>query len=163
MKVYRNKLAFEIVSYAYLHIDYSNPLNPKYLGDCDVFAPYATQSYQIVEYFINQQRYYLCADGFTAENADVVCRDTTNALSIEHRAVSVLNLPPNTQIYPLQHSCLGSEASLCKCPTFLQSCSSGSSVEVKCGTPGSLYIKRLRFDCLSELIEELESRRYIGM
>ena len=140
LQVYRNKLAFGIVYHTYSHIDYSNSLNRVFLGSCEVFAPFTTQSYQIVEYFVNQRRYYICADGFTAENADVVCRETANAMSINHRAVSELNLPPNTQIYPLQHSCLGNESSLCNCSTFQLLCSSGSFVEVQCGTPGSYCI-----------------------
>ena len=106
-------------------------------------APFATERFQIVEYFVNQQRYYLCADGFTVENADVVCRETSNTRSTTFRSVGLSDLSPNPRIYPLQHFCFGNEASICNCTTSQQSCLNGSVVEVQCAAPGSLILIKI--------------------
>ena len=89
-----------------------------------------------MEYFINEKRYYICANGFTNENAEVVCRETAQTSAVMFRNVSELDLQTYANIYPLRHSCVGDEASLCNCSTSQEECTSGYIVEVLCGVPG---------------------------
>ena len=108
------------------------------LGDCEVHAPRIDHDYHIVEFFEDGERYYICADGFTDESADVVCRDTVHTSALGFRNVSELQIPPNTKIYPIRRTCVGTEASLCNCSIAGEGCPSESVVEVQCGKPGTL-------------------------
>lgn len=107
-----------------------------FLGDCEVHAPRIDQDYHLVEYFEDEQRYYVCADGFTYDSAIVVCRDTAHSSALDFRNVSELDIPPFTNIFPLRTSCDGTEPTLCECDITGEGCPSGAVVEVRCGKPG---------------------------
>ena len=79
-------------------------------------------------------------DGFTQENADVVCRENEGSTALSYSNVSNSDLTSGLQILERRFICTGMETSLCDCSSSIESCPSNNVVQLQCNTPGLFVI-----------------------
>lgn len=92
-----------------------------------------------VQYF-NQSLFYVCADGFTDNVGQVVCRENTGTDFVTRDSLLRSTLNATHEIYSEVFHCVGSEDSLCQCNTTAQDCSSDLVAQVQCSVVGKIYI-----------------------
>lgn len=82
----------------------------------------------------NDEWVTLCADGYTEEVGEVVCRE------LDHGEVANVVFQNFQETdYPISsysYSCIGSENSICDCVSNLDECSSNRIVLIQCTPPG---------------------------
>lgn len=112
---------------------YENSL--MYLDGCESFAPSAESFPQVVRYY-DTAWYYLSEEGFTKENADVVCRENGGTTSMMTGSMSIFNIEESLPILPMTFECVGNEFSLCDCPSSESEYESSQYVvEIQCTLP----------------------------
>ena len=105
-------------------------------GGCESLLPNLDGRNQIAYYYNNNDWYHICADEFTLEAADVICKENANTTAHSYQSVNRPTAPFNYAIYPKRFVCTGNEMSLCDCTTTNQVCSSGNIVQIRCNLPG---------------------------
>ena len=98
---------------------------------CESFAPFADSVAITVKYYQGVQWYYISAEEFTNETAEVICRENTNR-GVQSYTYQSRNSSSSTNIYPYRFSCTGNESSLCECEKSQASITSNLIVQIKC-------------------------------
>ena len=98
---------------------------------CESYAPFADSVAITVKYYQGVQWYYISAEDFTNENAEVICRENTDR-GVESHTYQSREALSSTNIYPFQFSCIGNESSLCECEKSQVSIASNLIVKIKC-------------------------------
>ena len=80
---------------------------------------------------------YLCANGFTQANAQVVCRENAQSELISHFPTNITDQTYIYQIEGIQYNCIGNELSLCQCPQTPQTCEGEMIINIQCKLPGT--------------------------
>ena len=88
----------------------------------------------------NEEFRYICADGFTQDTAQVVCRENAQANALPFFGINSTLLTTQYPIAEFTYECNGTEASLCDCPSDSQTCNSDMIVVIQCDLPGMYYI-----------------------
>ena len=101
------------------------------LDGCESYAPFADTESILVKLYSDGLWYYLSSDGFTMENANVVCRENTKTMA-ETFTIETRENSSSFGIYPYHIDCSGYEDSLCECRKTRQSSISDSIVKIKC-------------------------------
>ena len=107
---------------------------------CESFAPYADERSVTIEYYDGSGWFYICADGFTDDVADVICVENSHKLHVSHEGVAISDLAVNNTIYPYTFLCTGLEDSLCDCTKIASTCTSNTVLAVQCESPGKFCI-----------------------
>ena len=109
------------------------------LEGCDVIHDDPQSLTQLAQTYTDKSWFYLCFDGFTYEEADVFCSETTTTSANNYTATNLESLAIQRPIYPYQYDCNGTEDSLCTCPIDMKVCSTNEVTNVTCKEPG-IYI-----------------------
>ena len=120
-----------------LHLMYFIMLHS--LGDtCRSYLLAADSGLSEVEFYNESIFYFVCYDGFTYENSEVVCRENTGTLFANKNSISLSSINSTNQILNSIISCNGYENSLCECPQSTgASCSSNLVVQIQCEPQGN--------------------------
>ena len=121
------------------------------LDGCEAYAHDSEDTTAVVQYYDGQVWYYLCSDGFTDQNADVICEENFGTESETHTLIGTTDLTYGYEILSHRHACVGNEDSLCHCPTIPQNCTSMSAVAIMCQRPGNHLLFNIHIG--SSLIE----------
>ena len=112
-----------------------------YLIDpCETYPQISSEAATPVQLF-DSEWLYLCGEGFTQENAEVVCRENAQA-----EVYDTFSTPLFTQIrqYPIATTmfhCYGFEQSLCNCSaTYNTECDDNMIAVVQCKLPGMKWL-----------------------
>ena len=84
-----------------------------------------------MKYFSDGYWRYLSSDGFTMENANVVCIENTQT-SVEKISHQNHEVEGSFGLYPYRINCIGNESSLCDCSRSSQRPNNSYIVVVKC-------------------------------
>ena len=106
------------------------------LDGCEAYAHNSEDTTAVVQYYDGQVWYYLCSDGFTDQNADVICEENFGTKMENVTYVNAADLTYGYEILSYRHDCEGNELSLCDCPTTNQTCTSMDVVAIMCQRPG---------------------------
>ena len=93
-----------------------------------------------VEYYYDDVFYFICNDGFTYEDAVVVCRENAGTSFAFGNTTSLSALNSTNQIFNSTFQCVGHEDSLCDCPQTEAICSSDLVVQILCDPPGNTRV-----------------------
>ena len=104
------------------------------LGGCETRLIYP-ETLQPVRLYVNKW-YSLCADQFTQETANIICKENHDSQAYTYSYVNYQ--PSDYPIYPYYYQCDGTEHSVCACREFQQTCSSNQIVHIQCKSPGKI-------------------------
>ena len=113
--------------------------NVYFLEGCDVYSNDTQSSTQIAQIYTDKSWFYICYDGFTPYDADVICRETALASAISFESVTLDSLSQQRPISPYNYACNGNESSICSCESERLTCDSNTVVSVKCDNPGKYF------------------------
>ena len=105
---------------------------------CESLIPSLESEPNPVEFFSNDL-YYVCADGFTDYDGQVVCRENTGTYFITRDSLERSTLNGSNELYPFAFQCVGNEDSLCECNTSVQNCPSNQVAQVHCNVLGKIF------------------------
>ena len=114
--------------------------NLTYIDGCEAYAHDSEDTTAVVQYYDGQVWYYLCSDGFTDHNADVICEENFGTKAESSTPFNTTYLTYGYEILSYRHTCVGNEVSLCDCPTLHQNCTSMNAVAIKCKRPGNSFV-----------------------
>ena len=90
--------------------------------------------------FFSDSFQYLCADGFTQNTAQVVCRENAQVDALTFYGAN-LSIPASQYtISPFNYECNGTEQSLCECSRSTSTCENTLVAIVQCDLPGIYYV-----------------------
>ena len=78
----------------------------------------------------------MCGEGFTRENAQVVCRENAQLYALTYSSTPLLSQRRQYSIKQTAYTCYGTEQSLCNCPQNNFDCETDMIAVVECNLPG---------------------------
>ena len=109
------------------------------LDPCDTYPQISSSSPTPVQVFDSEWQ-YLCGEGFTIENTEVVCRENAQTDAITSLSTPLLSERRQYSIANNVYTCTGSEQSLCECPSVNTTCDTDMIAVVRCYFPGMRWL-----------------------
>ena len=131
-----------------------------FVDACRTYPQIYTPSLTPIQVFKENSWLYICEEGFTRENAQVVCRENAQTELI---GFSSLNISEQRHIYPIEnfrYYCNGNETSLCDCSKTPQTCQSNKIAAVMCNLPSMLDILESELVHILIIIGHREYQRF---